>query len=156
MYPGSFDPPTFGHLDVIRRGSILFDSLIIAIAVSDSKKYNFSVDERVDMMKQITDTIENVEVLCFNGMTVDFVRERGCNVILRGVRTVADFEYEFRMASTNRKIAQDIETIFVMPEQEFSFFSSKMAREVAALGGPLEYFVPEPIVSFVRERLHRL
>ena len=152
IYPGSFDPPTYGHLDVVRRGSELFDKLIIAVAVNDAKRYLFTPEERKDMMVRATSDIPNVEVEIFEGMIIDFVQRKKTNMILRGIRTVSDFEYEFKMALTNREMSNKIETIFVMTDQRYSFFSSSLTKEIAALGGPMETFVPEFIADMLKEK----
>jgi len=135
VYPGTFDPPTKGHLDVIRRGARLFERLIVAVAINPEKEPLFSEDERLTMLRQLTKGIHNVEVASFRGLTVDFCRKRGASVILRGIRTFSDFEYEFQMALTNRVLAPDVETLFVMPSEEFSYLSSSMVKEAVALGG---------------------
>jgi pantetheine-phosphate adenylyltransferase len=153
VYPGSFDPPTYGHLDVVKRGSQIFDTLIIAVAVNDAKQYLFSPDERRSIMTEATRDVPNVEVEIFEGMIIDFVQSKDTNVILRGIRTVSDFEYEFKMALTNREMARDIETLFVMTDQRYSFFSSSLTKEVASLGGPVERFVPDFIADMLREKL---
>ncbi|MFH1706583.1 MAG: pantetheine-phosphate adenylyltransferase [Planctomycetota bacterium] len=153
VYPGSFDPITFGHLDVIRRASVLFDTVTVAIAVNESKQCLFSPEERRDMIAEALEGQPNIEVEIFRGMTVDFVRRKGSHIILRGIRTVADFEYEFSLALTNRQMAKDIETLFVMPDQRYAFFSSRLAREVAALGGPVEEFTTPAIAARLRARL---
>ena len=153
IYPGSFDPPTHGHLDVVRRGSELFDNLIIAVAVNDAKKYLFTPEERKEIMVRATSDIPNVEVEIFKGMIIDFVRDKKTDIILRGIRTVSDFEYEFKMALTNREMSSNIETLFVMTDQRYSFFSSSLTKEIAALGGPVETFVPEFIADMLREKL---
>ena len=155
VFPGSFDPPTFGHLDVVRRGSALFDKLTIAVAVNESKSYTFTPEERTEMMIKATEDIPNIEVESFTGMVIDFVRERKASVILRGIRTASDFDYEFRLALNNRQMADDIETVFVMTDQKYSFFSSSIAKEVAALGGPVEEFVPDFIAEKLRNSLRK-
>jgi pantetheine-phosphate adenylyltransferase len=153
VYPGSFDPPTYGHLDIIRRADNLFDRLIIAVAVNESKRYIFSAEERRDMLAECTKDLQHVEVEIFTGMTVDFVRSKGSQIILRGIRSVKDFEYEFHMALTNRRMAKDVETVFIMPDQNFTYLSSKLTREVVALGGPVEEFVPPSIADILRRKI---
>jgi len=152
VYPGSFDPPTFGHIDVARRGSRMFDELVVAVAHNERKKYLFTVEERREMMAEAVKDLPNVTVEIFQGMIIDFVRAKGSNVILRGIRTVSDFEYEFKMALTNREMAKDIETMFVMTDQKFSFVSSSLTKEIAALGGPVESFVPPFVARRLREK----
>ncbi len=153
IYPGSFDPLTFGHLDVIRRGSKLFDKLCVAVAFNDSKSYTFNTEERFEIVRKSVEDLENVEVEIFKGMMLDFVRSKGTNILLRGIRTVSDFEYEFQMALMNRQMADEIETMFVMPDQRYAFISSRLTKEVAALGGPVEEFVPDFVAEQLRAKL---
>jgi len=153
VYPGTFDPPTKGHLDVIRRGARLFDRLIVAVAVNPEKEPLFSEEERLTMLRQLTRGIRNVEVASFRGLTVDFCRKRGAKVILRGIRTFSDFEYEFQMALTNRVLAPEVETLFVMPSEEFSYLSSSMVKEAVALGGDLSRFVPKVVLRCLKRKL---
>ncbi len=149
VYPGSFDPITFGHLDIIERGSKTFDKLIVAVATNPEKKTIFSVEERKDMIAEVVGRLSNVEIDTFTGLTVDYVRSEGSCVILRGIRTVSDFEYEFQMALMNRTFAPDIETVFVMSSEKYSFLSSRLIKETVRLGGDASVFVP----AGVHERL---
>jgi pantetheine-phosphate adenylyltransferase len=155
IYAGSFDPITFGHLDIIRRGTQLFDHLIVAIAVNIDKTPLFSLEDRLAMIRENVQKLPNVEVTPFEGMAVHFASQQECRTLLRGIRTVADFEYEFQMALTNRVLAPQIETVFVMASQEYSFLSSRLIKETASLGGDVRAFVPEPVARRLLEKLRR-
>ncbi|MHC4841780.1 MAG: pantetheine-phosphate adenylyltransferase [Planctomycetota bacterium] len=150
VYPGTFDPVSNGHLDVIRRGAAMFEELVVACAQNISKAPLFSTDERMEMLKQVTSDIPNVRIDGFDGMVVDYVNELKGKVILRGLRTFSDFESEVQMAYANRTFAPDIETVFVCASIEESFISSRLIREAAAMGAEITKFVPE----FVAEKLH--
>jgi len=147
LYPGTFDPVTRGHLDLIRRGLDLFGSLQVAVALSKSKDTLFTVDERVAMLKEETADWEGVSVVSFRGLVVDHCRAQSIQVILRGVRTISDFEYEYQMALTNRALEEKIETVFVMPSEEYSFVSSRLIKEVYASGGDLGRFLTPAVRS---------
>lgn len=149
VYPGSFDPVTYGHIDIIKRAALVFDEVIVAVAHNVDKKPLFSLKERVDMLKKATDSIKNVKVDDFDNLAVDYVKAKGINVIIRGIRMISDFEYEFQMALTNRKLSSSIETIFMMPSEAYSYVSSKLIKEAAVLGADLKDFVP----SFVEKEL---
>lgn len=151
IYPGSFDPVTLGHMDLIRRGARLFDSLIVAVARNTGKAPIFSLEERVKMVRQLTRDLANVEVVQFDGMTVDFARKKGCSVILRGIRTMADFEYESQLAFTNRALAPEIETVLMVSSQEYAFISSRWIKEAAIFGGNLSAFVPELVEKMLQK-----
>ena len=153
VYPGSFDPITLGHLDVIQRGARIFDQLVVAVAVSSRKDALFTIDERVEMIAHTAADIPNVRVESFDGLAVEYVRSLNANVILRGIRTVGDFEYEFQMALTNRQLSRDVETVFVMSGQEFSYFQASTIKEVVALGGSAASFVPEYVEKRLRRKL---
>jgi pantetheine-phosphate adenylyltransferase len=153
VYPGSFDPVTLGHLDLIQRGSRLFERLVVAVGVNAAKTALFSPEERVAMIRAETGGLANVEVATFQGLVVDFAKSRGLNVILRGLRTISDFETEFQMALTNRTFAQDVETVFVMPGEKFQFLSSRLIKEVAQAGGSVASFVPEAVARALKGRL---
>lgn len=146
IYPGSFDPVTNGHLDLIERGAKIFDRLVVSILRNLDKQPLFSVDERVEMLREVTRPWENVEIDVFSGLLVDYARLREANVILRGIRAVSDYEYELQMAMMNRKLNKDLETVFMMPAASYSFLSSSLVREIAHLGGSITGFVP-PIVE---------
>jgi pantetheine-phosphate adenylyltransferase len=146
IYPGSFDPVTNGHLDVIQRASAIFDQLIVAVTQNIEKDALFQVKERVEMLESITFEWPNVQVEVFNGLLVDYARNQGASVILRGIRAVSDYEYELQMAMMNRKLEPDIETVFMLPGEPYSYLSSRLVREIARLGGPVKDLVP-PIVA---------
>ena len=149
IYPGSFDPVTNGHLDLIERGAKLFDRLIVAVLQNLEKDPLFSVPERVDMLREVTRPWANVEVDVFHGLLVEYAKHRGAQVLLRGIRAISDYEYELQMAMMNRKMEPNIETVFMMPSVKYSYLSSRLVREVAHLGGPLKDLVP----LLVEERL---
>lgn len=153
VYPGTFDPVTYGHLDLIRRGAALFDLLIVAVGVNAAKRPVFDADERAAMIAAEIRDLPNVKVATFHGLVVDFARTNGLNLILRGLRTVSDFEAEFQMALTNRAYAPDLETVFVMPGEKWSFISSRLIKEVVEVGGDVERFVPRPVAAALRARL---
>jgi pantetheine-phosphate adenylyltransferase len=146
IYPGSFDPVTNGHLDLIGRGEKMFDRLIVAVLKNVEKEPLFSVSERVEMLREVTRQWESVEVDVFEGLLVDYARKRGAGVILRGIRAISDYEYELQMALMNRKLEPRLETVFMLPGESFSYLSAKLVREIAQLGGPLTDLVP-PIVE---------
>ena len=154
VYPGSFDPVTNGHLDIIARGARIFERLIVAVAINFEKRGLFTVAERVEMLRAHLKDLQNVEVDSFQGLVVDYVRRRGARVILRGIRTVSDFEYEFQMALTNRSFG-DIETLFVMPSQEYAYLSARLIKEIAALGGDVSHLVPPDVAKSLAERLQQ-
>lgn len=145
VYPGSFDPITNGHLDVIKRGTKVFEKVIVAVGDNPAKKALFTKDERVEMIREVTKAFRNVEVDGFDGLVVDYVHKRKANVILRGIRTISDFEYEYQMALTNRTFAGDIETVFVMAHEEYSFVSSRFIKEAASMGGDVSSFLPKEV-----------
>lgn len=158
VYPGTFDPITLGHLDVIQRGSSIFDRLVVAVSRNPGKAPLFSLSERIEMIRESVTDLDNVDVDSFDGMVVDYVLSQQTNVILRGIRTVADFEYEFQMALTNRTLQTEIETVFVMASQQYSFLNSRLIKEIAGLGGDISTFVSERVskrlTSKLREREH--
>lgn len=153
IYPGSFDPPTLGHLDIIARASKRFEKLIVAVGANSSKSPLLTTEQRVEALKESVKDIPNVEVTSFTGLLVDFVKQCGSSVVVRGLRATADFEYEFQMAMVNRKLAPDIETIFFMTKWEYSFVSSSMVREVALNNGNFTELVPEPVCKLVTKVL---
>ena len=146
IYPGTFDPITNGHTDLIHRASRLFDHLVIAVAANPNKNPLFSLDERVNMVAQVLGDLDNLTILPFNMLTVDFAKSQGADVILRGLRAVSDFEYEFQLAGMNRRLAPDVETIFLTPAEKFAYISSGLVREIAALNGDVSEFV-DPLVQ---------
>ena len=155
VYPGTFDPVTYGHIEIIKRAAQVFGKVIVAVARNKSKGPFFSVNERVAMLKSAVKGIDNVAVDSFNGLVVNYIRTVGARVMIRGLRAVSDFEYEFQMALTNRKLANDIETIFLMPSESSMYLSSKLIKEVAALGADVSGFVPKEVQMMVRKKLQR-
>ena len=155
IYPGSFDPVTYGHIDLIKRAQEIFSEVIVAVAHNPHKKPLFNVKERVRMLKVATSGMKGVEVSDFNGLVVDYARKQKIKVLIRGVRMISDFEYEFQMALTNRKIAPDIETIFLMPHESYSYLSSRLLKEAASLGADLSSFVPDFIAKALQKKLYR-
>jgi len=153
VYPGSFDPISYGHIDLAERGLKIFDELTVAVARNVSKTTLFSADERVEMVREVLEGVPGVTVDSYTGMTVDYVRSVGANVILRGIRTISDFEYEFQMALTNRHFADDMETIFMMTSNEYSFLSSHFIKEAVALGGDVSAFVPLLVEEHLKKKL---
>ncbi len=153
VYPGSFDPPTLGHLDLIQRAVKIFDRLIVAVAINDSKHALFSVDERVGMLEKITADIQRVEVASFNGLTAEFASRQNAIALVRGLRALSDFEFELSMAITNQKLNPDIDTVCMMPSEPYLFLSSRAVREVTRFGGDTSMFLPPEIERQVRERL---
>ena len=152
VYPGSFDPVTNGHLDVIERASRLYDEVIVAIAHNEVKAGLFSFAERVALLKESVEHHPNVHVTQFDGLLVHYARDIQAQVIIRGLRAVSDFEYEFQMALMNRKLADEVETMFLMPKEEYSYVSSRLVKEIARLGGDIQAFVPDCIVRALREK----
>lgn len=156
VYPGTFDPVSNGHLDVILRGSQLFEQLVVACAVNIAKEPLFSLDERLEMLRETTGDLPNVRIESFTGMVVDYVRSLGGKVILRGLRTFSDYENEVQMAYANRTFAPDVETVFVCASLEESFISSRLIREAAALDGDISRFVPETVAKRLHQKAHAL
>lgn len=152
VYPGSFDPITNGHLDIISRSSRLFDTVYVAILVNSSKSPMFSLQERTDFITQATKDLPNVKVISFSGLLVDLLQQLGANVIVKGLRAVSDFEYEMQMALMNNKLSKDIETLFMMTSQEYSFLSSSLVKEVARHRGSLEGLVPDFLIDDIIKR----
>jgi pantetheine-phosphate adenylyltransferase len=151
VYPGTFDPITNGHLDIIFRGMKLFDRVIVAVLVNREKDTMFTVGERMEMIAEATQDVlpGRIEITSFGGLLVNYVRESGADAILRGIRAISDFEYEFQMALMNRKLLKQVDTVFMMPDERYSYLSSKLVREVASFGGDVSVFVPD----FVEKRL---
>ena len=152
VYPGSFDPITLGHIDIINRSSKLFNKLYVGVLCNSSKSPLFSVDERVKMIQSVTKDIENVEVLSFDGLLVDFAKQCNAHTVVRGLRAVTDFEYELQMAQTNRIIAPDIDTVFLTTNLNYAYLSSSIVKEVAKFGGDISKFVTEDIKDLVLKK----
>ena len=153
LYPGTFDPPTNGHVDLIQRGSKLFEHLTVAILNNPVKNPLFTVAERVEMLKEVTASLPNVSVATFDGMMVDFARKLGAHAVLRGIRAISDYEYEFQMALMNRRLAPEIETVFLQPAGRYSFISSRMLKEVFSFGGDVTGLVPPNVLKRLRGRM---
>ena len=156
LYPGTFDPPTNGHIDLIERGSRLFDHLLVAALVNPAKSPIFTLEERLDMLREVTAPFSNVSVATFNGLMVDFARQQGCSAVLRGIRAISDYEYEFQMALMNRRIAPEIETVFLQPAGRYSFVSSAMLKEVSKLGGDVSGLLPPTVQKRLHDRQRKI
>ena len=154
VYPGSFDPVTNGHVDIITRGARLFDRIIVAIAVNGEKSPLFTMSERVDMAQEVFRGAPQVEIDTFDGLLVDYVQRRGAQVIVRGLRAVSDFEFEFQMALMNRRLNWAIETVFMMPAEQYSYISSHLIKEVFSLGGRVNGLVPDTVEERLRRKAH--
>ncbi|MFZ1851730.1 MAG: pantetheine-phosphate adenylyltransferase [Nitrosomonas sp.] len=154
VYPGTFDPITRGHEDLVRRATRVFDEVIVAIAVSSSKKPFFTLEERVAMAKQVLSDCDNVKVMSFSGLLMDFLRQQNARIILRGLRAASDFEYEFQMAGMNRGMYPDVETLFMTPSEQYMFISATIVREIATLGGNVDAFVHPLVTQMLREKLN--
>ena len=152
VYPGSFDPLTNGHVDIIQRGARLFDRIVVAILVNLDKSPLFSVDERVEIAREVFRDHPTVKVETFDGLLVDYAERRGADVIVRGLRVISDFEYEMQMALMNRHLRQSIETVFMMPDERYTYLSSRLAREVFALGGSISGLVPRLVEQRLRQK----
>ncbi len=154
IYPGSFDPVTFGHIDLIKRATQIFDEVIIGVANNLAKQPLFSTDERFELLTEATKGIEGITVEVFDGLVTDFAEKRGANVLVRGLRMISDFEYELQMALTNRRIKETIETVFLMPSEGNSFLSSTLIKEAASLGADVSSFVPQAVAERLKEKLN--
>ncbi|MBI5815865.1 MAG: pantetheine-phosphate adenylyltransferase [Nitrospinae bacterium] len=152
VYPGTFDPVTYGHIDLMKRGTAIFSELIVAVAHNPGKNPLFSLEERVDFILQATAGIGNIKVKPLRNLLVDFARGEGARVILKGLRAVSDFDYELQMSLLNRRLADDIETVFMMPSEEYSFISSSMIKEISSLNGDVGKLVPPPVVDALKGR----
>jgi len=153
VYPGSFDPITFGHISVVRRALKIFDRIIVAVAINTSKRNTFSVTERVRMMRKIFQGEKDVEVASFSGLLVDYVRQKGAQAILRGIRTMTDFDYEFQMALANKSLDPRVEQVFMMTEGKYLYYSSSIIKEIVALGGSVREMVPAIVEVNLRKKL---
>ncbi len=155
IYPGTFDPITNGHLDLIARSSKIHDKVIVAVATSRAKTPLFSLAERIELIEEVTKDFGKVSVIGFDNLLVDFAKEQNADVILRGLRAVSDFEFEFQMASMNRRLSPDLETVFLTPAEQYAFISSSMIREIARLGGGVSSFVPEIVQQKIIEKFNQ-
>lgn len=155
IYPGSFDPLTNGHLDIVKRAAKLFDTVIVAVANNEEKKPLFTLEERVDLVERSIAGMANVKVESFAGLLVDYVERRGGQAIIRGLRAISDFEFEFQLALMNRKLNERVETIFMMPKESYTFLSSRIIKEIARLNGEVGSFVPPHVEDALKKRLAR-
>lgn len=155
IYPGSFDPVTFGHLDIIRRAASLVDELIVGVLNNNAKSPLFSVEERVKMLVEVTKDINNVKIVPFEGLLVDFANKMEADMVVRGLRAITDFEYELQMAQTNHKLSPSVETIFLTTSLEYSYLSSTIVKEVAVFGGDISQFVPEIVIDRIQEKMEK-
>ena len=153
VYPGTFDPMTMGHVDLVKRASKLFDSVIIAIASSDSKKPMFSLEERIEIGNKIFADDPKVVVIGFSGLLVNFAKDNDANILIRGLRVVADFEYEFQLANMNRAMSPDIESVFLTPKEEYSYISSSLVKEIATMGGDVTRFVDSVTLEALNQKI---
>ncbi|MCF7803003.1 MAG: pantetheine-phosphate adenylyltransferase [Candidatus Marinimicrobia bacterium] len=151
IYPGTFDPITFGHLDIIKRAVRLFDHVVISVAENPGKNPLFTAEERVKMIEEVCD-VKNVSVDRFQGLLVEYAKEQGAIALIRGLRAVSDFEYEFQMALVNRKLSEELSTVFLMPHEQYTHLNSSIVREVASFGGDVSPYVPGKIVTYLKEK----
>ncbi len=154
VYPGTFDPITNGHTDLVERAARLFRKVIVAVAVNPGKGTAFPIETRVTLAREVLAHVENAEVCSFDNLLADYVRQRGANVILRGLRAVSDFEYEFQLASMNRRLAPEVETMFLTPAEQYAYISSSLVREISSLGGDVTPFVHHKVVAALGERIY--
>jgi pantetheine-phosphate adenylyltransferase len=155
IYPGSFDPVTNGHLDVVERARKLFDEVVVAVAHNDEKQPLFSLEERLDLLKQTVGKIDHVQIAQFEGLLVEFAVEQKASAVIRGLRAVSDFEFEFQMALMNRKLKDSVETIFLMPKEEYTYLSSRLVKEIARLGGDVSKFVPAIVAKSLSQKFNK-
>ena len=152
VYPGTFDPITNGHQDLLRRAAGIFDRVVVGIAANPGKAPLFSLDERVELAQQVLSDLPNVTVFGYTGLTVDFAREQGCGIVVRGLRAVSDFEFEFQLANMSRHVARDVDYVFMTPQEQFTFISSTLVREIALFGGDVSQFVHPVVVEALKAR----
>ena len=155
IYPGSFDPVTYGHLDIMERAVRIYGKVLVAVADNPSKSYLFTLKDRVAIVREAARGMKGIQIASFEGLVTDFAKKRKTNVLVRGLRMTSDFEYEFQMALTNRRLAEDVETVFLMPSERFSFLSSSLIKEAAMLGADISSFVPKSVEKRLRERLRK-
>ena len=155
IYPGTFDPVTNGHLDIIARAAKLYHKVIVAVAVNRNKQPLFDVDQRVALIEQVTTEFINVEIIGFDNLLVDCAKQQGANVVLRGLRAISDFEYEFQLAGMNRRLSPELETMFLTPAEQYGFISSSMIKEIARLGGDVSEFVPDNVLQRLIEKFNK-
>ena len=153
LYPGTFDPVTHGHTDIIDRALALFDKLIVAVATNTTKEITFTTEERLDLLRTVVGSNENVEIISFEGLTAHYARERNVAAIIRGLRAVSDFEYEFQMALMNRRLVPEVETVFLMPRGKYAYLSTTLIKDVARFGGEVDLFVDKAVAKLLREKL---
>lgn len=154
VYPGSFDPITYGHLDIIKRASDTFDEVIVAVATNSIKKSLFSINERIDIVNKVVSDYSNVRVSTFDGLLVKYCKEQKANIIIKGLRAVSDFEYEFQMASINKKLEDHIETLFMMTNTKYSYLSSSLVKEIGSLGGNIDDLVPPEVLPLLQGKFN--
>lgn len=152
VYPGSFDPLTKGHLDIVERASRLFDRVIVSVSNNPAKKPTFSVDERIRMLEKSLKGLSNIEVDTFSGLLVDYIRAKKAHILIRGVRVVSDMDYEFQLASFNRRLYKEVETVFLMPDEQYTYLAASMVKEVARLGASVDAFVPPVVAKALKSR----
>ncbi len=155
IYPGTFDPVTYGHLDIIKRAQGIFSEVIVAVARNSHKNSLFSIEERVAMLKQATADMKGITVVGFDGLVVEYARKNKVHVLIRGLRMISDFEYEFQMVLTNMKLSPDVETVFVMPQEAYSYLSSRLLKEAASVGADLSHFVPAFVEKALKIKLQQ-
>lgn len=153
IYPGSFDPITKGHLDVLRRAAGMFDKIIIAVLTNSTKKSFLPIEDRLRLIKEACKDLDNVEVDSFSGLTIDYARLKGANLLIRGLRAVSDFEYEMQLSQTNSALAPDINTVFLITKPKYNFISSSTVKEIAQMKGDISKFVPEPVAKYLKEKI---
>ena len=153
MYPGTFDPITLGHEDLVRRAARIFDKVVVAVAANPGKEPMFTLEERVGLARQVLERFDNVEISGYEGLTVDYARDNGLAVIIRGLRAISDFEYEFQLANMNRHLTDEVETVFLTPTETYTYISSSLVREIATLGGDISEFVSPSVRDALFERL---
>jgi len=153
IYPGSFDPITKGHLDVLKRAAGMFDKIIIAVLTNSTKKSFLPIEDRLRLIKEACKDLDNVEVDSFSGLTIDYARLKGANLLIRGLRAVSDFEYEMQLSQTNSALAPDINTVFLITKPKYNFISSSTVKEIAQMKGDISKFVPEPVAKYLKEKI---